>query len=126
MALPAPQVIDHTDDVPSDFAAMSAFAPLFDRAGRATLATEPVPVPSVGQWLRPGVTPLAPALQLEQLERFKVLMADNGWPVHVARMLFDRLYAYDRIVLAHTSASYELRGLALEMFRILQARGQQH
>lgn len=124
MAIPAPQVIDHTDNVPTDFAAMSAFAPLFDREAEATLPS--AQIPSVGQWLKPQVTPLSQSMDLQQLERFKTLMQGEGWPVHVARMLFDRLYAYDRIVLAHTSASYELRGLALDLFRILQARGPRH
>jgi hypothetical protein len=124
MPIPAPQVIDHTDNIPTDFSALSAFAPLFDRTADDGAAS--AQIPSVGQWLQPQATPLAPTMDLQQLERFKELMVGEGWPVHVARMLFDRLYAYDRIVLAHTSASYELRGLALDLFRILQARGQRH
>lgn len=82
--------------------------------------------PTVAAWLHPDRAPAAPGVQLEQLERFKGLMAEQGWPVHVARMLFDRLYAFDRIVLAHTSADGPLRALALDLFRLYQQRGAPH
>lgn len=63
-----------------------------------------------------------PRADLWAIARFKEQMAAEGWVVHTARMIFDRLYAHERIALGHTSANAELRGLALELFRGLHAR----
>ena len=74
---------------------------------------------------RAGVMPLAglPGLgatdgeaNLDALQRFHVLMASEGHPVQMARMCFDRLYAYERIALAHASGDPALRRLALQLF----------
>lgn len=59
---------------------------------------------------------------LWSIERFKALMADEGWAVHTAQMIFDRVYAHERIALGHTSANAELRRMSLELFRALHAR----
>ena len=53
---------------------------------------------------------------LHALQRFHVLMASEGHPVQMARMCFDRLYAYERIALAHASGDPALRRLALQLF----------
>lgn len=60
-------------------------------------------------------------VDLWTLSRFKQLMRREGWPVQAARMIFDRLYAHERLAFAHTSASEELRRLALELFRAMHA-----
>lgn len=63
-----------------------------------------------------------PHADLWSLARFKDLMAAEGWVVHTARMIFDRLYAHERIALGHTSANADLRRLALDLFRGLHSR----
>lgn len=70
--------------------------------------------------LMPGAS--LPSADLWAIARFKELMAAEGWVVHTARMIFDRVYAHERIALGHTSASAELRSVALELFRGLHAR----
>ena len=58
--------------------------------------------------------PLDPAA----LQRFKQLMAEERWPVQLARMCYDRLYAYERIAQAHASANGQLRAAALQLFHV--------
>lgn len=53
---------------------------------------------------------------LHALQRFHVLMASDGHPVQMTRMCFDRIYAYERIALAHASGDPALRQLALQLF----------
>ena len=66
-----------------------------------------------------GASPLD--LDLWTLARFKDLMAGEGWPVHAARMIFDRVYAHERLAFAHSSANEPLRRLALDLFRRMHA-----
>jgi hypothetical protein len=125
--IPAPEAMEYHGELPTAFAELSVFSPLAEMRGAARAQTPPVPnTPSVAAWMSPHRTPVAPTLELPQLERFKTLMGQEHWPVHVARMLFDRQYAYDRIVLAHTSRSFELRTLAQDLFKVYQSRGQSH
>jgi hypothetical protein len=42
--------------------------------------------------------------------------------VHLARLCYDKLYAYERIAAAHTSGDENLRALALELFQIYHRR----
>lgn len=71
-------------------------------------------------------TPARPGLGddpgMGALLRFKSLMAREGMTVHVARMCYDRLYAYERIALAHAGAQDPLRRLALELFQAYHRR----
>lgn len=69
---------------------------------------------------RPTSTPLA--VDLWTLAQFKSLMAREGWPVQVARMLFDRVYAHERLAFAHSSANEPLRRMALDIFRRMHAQ----
>jgi len=55
--------------------------------------------------------------QMGAVLRFKSMMAAEGHAVQVARMCFDRRYAFERIALAHTSSRDPLRRLALELFQ---------
>jgi len=43
-------------------------------------------------------------------------MAREGTPVNIARMMFDRPYAYERIAVAHGSADATLQRAALQLF----------
>lgn len=60
---------------------------------------------------------------LHALQRFHVLMAAEGHPVQMTRMCFDRLYAYERIALAHASNDEALRQLALQLFHACHYSG---
>ncbi len=53
----------------------------------------------------------APRLQL-----FHALMQVQGWHVDVPRMLYDRVYACERLALAHTGSDDALRALSVELF----------
>ena len=60
---------------------------------------------------------------LQALQRFHGLMAAEGHPVQITRLCFDRLYAYERIALAHASSDPVLRQLALQLFHACHYSG---
>ena len=62
------------------------------------------------------------AIDLLTLARFKALMAEQGWRVETARMLFDSVYAHERLAWARGGSDESLRRLALDMFRALHAQ----
>jgi len=66
--------------------------------------------------------PVGTALDMGALLRFKSLMALDAEPVSLARMCYDRLYAYERIAAAHASGRDPLKRLALELFQIYHRR----
>ncbi len=81
-----------------------------------------LPPEFLAEELWPGLTatrslPTGVHLSVAALLQFKQLMAREGWLVHVARMCYDRLYAYERIAQAHASADGELRRAALALFQ---------
>jgi len=52
-------------------------------------------------------------IELERLERFSALMAAQGWPAHVSRLAYDRIYAGERFGFAkRVGTTEELRALA--------------
>lgn len=94
--LPLPQVTE-LDELPPEFLADDRW--VADRSPRQ-------------QMLPNGVQ-----LDVAALLRFKQLMARERWPVQLARMCYDRLYAYERIAQAHASADDALRSVALRLFQ---------
>ena len=60
--------------------------------------------------------PVALIEDLRALGRFRNKMAQQALSVNVARMMYDRPYAFDRIALAHSSADESLQRLALQLF----------
>lgn len=68
-----------------------------------------------------GLRAMPVSVDLWTLSRFKTLMAIEGWPVQTARMVFDRVYAHERLAFGHTSANGALRALSLEIFRRMHA-----
>ena len=64
----------------------------------------------------------ADELGIGALLRFKSMMAHEGQTVHLARLCYDKLYAYERIAAAHASSDENLRRLALELFQIYHRR----
>ncbi len=53
--------------------------------------------------------------ELQLLERFSALMAAQGWPAHVSRMAYDRIYAGERFGFAKRAGRGELPALAREL-----------
>ncbi|HET7792314.1 MAG TPA: hypothetical protein VFL64_02920 [Rhizobacter sp.] len=64
----------------------------------------------------PTGRPVALIDDLKALGRFRSKMAEQDLPVNVARMMFDRPYAFERIALGHSSADEDLQRLALQLF----------
>jgi hypothetical protein len=62
--------------------------------------------------------PVALIEDLKALGRFRSKMALQDESVNVARMMYDRSYAFDRIALAHSSADLSLQRLALQLFAL--------
>lgn len=60
--------------------------------------------------------PVALIEDLKALGRFRSKMAQQAFSVNVARMMYDRPYAFDRIALAHSCADASLQRLALQLF----------
>lgn len=80
-------------------------------------------MPAVSESFRPSELPAPDGLRqlpliadLQALASFRTLMAREGSPVNIARMMFDRPYAYERIALAHSSADAALQRTALQLF----------
>ena len=83
---------------------------------------EELPPEFIADELWPGLglrrrLPSGAHLSIGMLLRFKQLMARETRPVQLARMCYDRLYAYERIAQAHASADAALRKVALELFQ---------
>jgi hypothetical protein len=117
--IPTPEVMEYQGDVPTAFADLSAFSPLGSAAAPSVAASADAPL----AWQKDtGSSGLEP----HEVERFRALMAAAHWPVHVPRMLTDRKYACDRMVLAQASANPQLRALAQGLFKAMQARTRSH
>jgi len=54
-------------------------------------------------------------VELLRLERFSALMAAQGWPAHVSRMAYDRIYAGERFAFAKRVGWGELPELARQL-----------
>jgi hypothetical protein len=59
--------------------------------------------------------------ELLRLERFSALMAAQGWPAHVSRLAYDRIYAGERFGFAKRVGRGELPGLARELIACWRA-----
>lgn len=66
-------------------------------------------------WLPPDERPLRTTLG--ELERFSALMAAQGWPAHVGRLAYDRIYAGERFGFAKRVGRGELPGLARSLLQ---------
>jgi hypothetical protein len=86
------------------------------------LPFEPARRPRAESALPASVAAQAEDLGVGALLRFRSLMAADGQHVHLARLCYDKLYAYERIAAAHASGSEDLRRLALELFQIYHRR----
>ena len=109
-SIPVPQVND-LQQVPNDFLPFDAqLAARPPRATRSTIAGFSTTAMNADE------------LGIGALLRFKSMMAAEGETVHLARLCYDKLYAYERIAVAHASSDDGLRCLALELFQIYHRR----
>ena len=110
--IPVPQV-NELQQTPKDFlpfdAALAARPPRATRSSIAGFSTTHMQADELG---------------VGALLRFKSMMAVEGQTVHLARLCYDKLYAYERIAAAHASDNDSLRRLALELFQIYHRRSQ--
>lgn len=58
------------------------------------------------------------------LQAFQVLMQQQGLPLQPTRMLYDRLYAFERLADAYASESGALQDLAMQLFERYQTAGE--
>lgn len=63
--------------------------------------------------------------ELRWLERFSALMAAQGWPAHVSRMAYDRIYAGERFGFAKRVGCGELPALARQLIQCWRANRSQ-
>lgn len=69
-------------------------------------------------------SPIAGPVDAGDLQRFQTLMALEGLSLQPTRMLYDRLYACERLAQGHASANLALRELAMRMFNSYQQAGE--
>lgn len=70
-----------------------------------------------------GLTVVAPAKPAD-LQRLQALMAAEGLSLQATRMMYDRLYACERLAQGHASANPQLRELAMQLFNSYQQAGE--
>ncbi|MBB2483993.1 hypothetical protein H5407_02010 [Mitsuaria sp. WAJ17] len=70
-----------------------------------------------------GLT-LSTGIDMAELQAFSRLMEAQGLPLQPTRMIYDRLYAFDCLALAHGSGNEALQRMALHIFDAYQARGE--
>ncbi len=63
-------------------------------------------------------------VEASQLQEFQLLMQQAGLRLQPTRMLYDRLYAFERLADAHASACPALRELAMQLFECYQRAGE--
>jgi hypothetical protein len=68
--------------------------------------------------------PVAGAVSLLELMELQTLLQAEGQSLQPTRMLYDRLYALERLAAAHASANPQLRERALRLFDRYQQAGE--
>lgn len=68
--------------------------------------------------------PIAGPVDFQHLQAFNALMQAQGLRLQPTRMLYDRLYAFDRLAEAHASNSPALRQMAIDLFDRYQSAGE--
>lgn len=60
----------------------------------------------------------------DELQQFTDLMAGHGLSLQPTRMLYDRLYALERLAHAHANGNARLQAVAQDLFDAYQRRGE--
>lgn len=68
--------------------------------------------------------PVAGAVALGELQDLQRLLQIEGETLQPTRMLYDRLYAFERLAVAHASANPALRSQAMQLFNRYQQSGE--
>lgn len=131
VSMPIPQpglglsAIDGSAELASRDVFLSAYAPLVAQ-WRASAEQRQVDLQALDQAAaepaHPHEAALTAWLDTRKVDRFCRLMGQEGWSVQSARVRFDPLYAREILSLGHSSPSADLRRLALELFRLYEAR----
>ncbi|MEJ6006780.1 hypothetical protein WG899_14595 [Paucibacter sp. AS339] len=69
-------------------------------------------------------SPLVGPVDPLELQRFQQLMQQEGQVLQPTRMMYDRLYACERLAQGHASANPLLRDLSLKLFNSYQQAGE--
>ena len=69
-----------------------------------------------------GLT-VAGTASMDELLTLQELMADHGLTLQPTRMLYDRLYALERLSTAHACGDARLQAVAQDLFDAYQRRG---
>ncbi|MEH0165021.1 hypothetical protein ABT392_12390 [Paucibacter sp. JuS9] len=67
---------------------------------------------------------IAGPVAMGELQHFEQLMRQEGTAVQPTRMIYDRLYAFERLAKGHASSNTELRELSLTLFESYQSAGE--
>lgn len=67
---------------------------------------------------------IAGPVTMSELQHFERLMQQEGASVQPTRMIYDRLYAFERLAKGHVSSNTELRELSLNLFESYQSAGE--
>ncbi|MBB3280456.1 hypothetical protein SAMN05428960_1146 [Mitsuaria sp. PDC51] len=70
-----------------------------------------------------GLT-VAGTASMDELLTLQDLMADHGLTLQPTRMLYDRLYALERLSTAHARGDARLQAVAQDLFDAYQRRGE--
>ena len=84
---------------------------------RPATAQAAAPAPRAPKRLLPRRPVVAEGVTLREVLLFQTLMAAEGHTVHVARMCYDRPYAFECIAAGHASDSDPLHRLSLLLFQ---------
>ncbi|WIT11754.1 hypothetical protein PFX98_23185 [Paucibacter sediminis] len=76
-----------------------------------------------GQTLDIGM-PIAGPVDVRDLHVLQELMQGEGMSLQPTRMLYDRLYAFERLAAAHASGQAALQALAMRLFGDYQRAGE--
>jgi len=87
----------------------------------AGLSLDPALLP--GQTLDIGM-PIAGPVDVRDLQVLQELMQGEGLSLQPTRMLYDRLYAFERLAAAHASGQVALQALAMRLFGDYQRAGE--
>ena len=69
-------------------------------------------------------SPIAGPVAMEALLRFQQMMADQGRDISPIRMVYDRLYACERLAEAYGSTQPRLRELAVQIYEGYERAGE--
>jgi|APAra7269096661_1048516.scaffolds.fasta_scaffold00013_358 hypothetical protein len=69
-------------------------------------------------------SPIASAVELSALQRFAQMMEGQGRRVSATRMVYDRLYACERLAEAYGSENTALRELAVTLYEGFERAGE--